>query len=119
VWDLIVSSPASTVLRPSDLHARSGANGREVREVVEAALTAGLIRPVYRIANESVSDPHARAWTAELLSLRRIWDTIDGAEVNGANPKEISIGFQRTKVNVSVRIPLGAPSPITFVEEKE
>jgi hypothetical protein len=96
LWDLIAASPEHTVFRPSDFQVRCGASESDIKAAVQAALTAGLIRPVYRIANARVIDPQARAWTPELVSLRRKYKTDGGVEVDGADPKEIAIGFERT-----------------------
>lgn len=97
VLELIAVAPAHTVFRPSELYAQSGASVNDVKTAVRAALAAGLIQAVYCIANERVIDPQARAWTPELVSLRRKWETDDGEEIDGADPKEIAIAFRRTQ----------------------
>ncbi len=103
MWEFIASSPALSVFKPSDLHGRYGASEPDIKTVIQAALTAGLIQPVYRIANEHVIDPQARAWTPELVSLRRKWEADDGEEIDGADPKEIAIAFERTQAVQAVQ----------------
>jgi hypothetical protein len=102
MWEYIAASPSLVIFKPSDLSARYGITADAVKTVVLAALTAGLLRPVYRIANASVLDRQARAWTPELVTLRRKWETTDGDEVDGADPKEIAIAFERTQVDRDV-----------------
>lgn len=96
MWEFIVASPARTIFKASDLYARYGAPEPDVKAVVGAALTAGLVVPVYRLSDAEVIDPQAHAWTRDLMSLRRTWKTTSGDDVDGADPSEITVGFERT-----------------------
>lgn len=100
MWEFIGALPTHTIFKASDLLARFGAPEPDIKATIRAALEADLVVPVYRISNGDVTDPQAHAWTHDLMSLRRTWKTTSGADVDGADPREIMVGFERTPAAV-------------------
>lgn len=96
IWEFIGALPTHTIFKASDLLARFGAPESDIKDTIRAALEVGLVVPVYRLSNGDVTDPQAHAWTPELMSLRRTWKTTSGADVDGSDPREILVGFERT-----------------------
>jgi hypothetical protein len=99
VWDALADVKDGDVVNPGEFASRFKAPVGETQRALVEAVNAGLVVPVYRLAaDEDLLDEHnLHDWTDDLMTLRRTFTSSStGVVVDGADAKNIRVGFRRT-----------------------
>lgn len=93
--DEIISKKKYDVFTISDISSQFSINKEETKRAILSSVSAGLVRPVYRIKSRLNIIESENLWTEDLPKLSRLFTTEDGSEIDGAAPENIEVGFRR------------------------
>lgn len=92
---LLKESKAGDLFTPSDVLARLGGSEDRVRAALLSATKAGFLEPVYRLKTELIVEEIENDWTRSLSSLARTFTIDGGDQLDGCDPRNIEIAFER------------------------
>jgi hypothetical protein len=97
VWESIGTLADGTIVTPGEFASRFKVDPKVVQGAIIDAVNAGLLEPVYRlVAPQDLLEQHSLlSWTTDLVSLRRVFEA-GNVEVDGADARNVGIGFRRT-----------------------
>lgn len=93
--DEIIRKKKDDIFTISDISSQFSINKEETKRAILSSVSAGLVRPVYRIKSRLNIIESENFWTEDLPKLSRLFTTEDGSEIDGAAPENIEVGFRR------------------------
>ena len=100
--DVLKAVQPGEIIKPQDVINKFGGTEEVVRNILVTAVKAGFIVPVYRIKTENLIQNYENAWTTSLRSLAKIFEISDRESIDGSNPKNIEIAFERVVIEREV-----------------
>lgn len=91
----ILSCKSKSVITPGDLASRFPLQPDKARSTLLIAMRAGIVEPVYRVATTAMIEELPNHWTNVLSCFKKILTTVDGQKIDGTNPENIEVAFQR------------------------
>lgn len=93
ILEFIVSKKDDYLFQPGELCNKYGKQPELVQGILLEAVQAGFIVPAYRLKTERLLLESSNPWTKSLPSLRRVFHTEDGKDIDGSDPANIEVGF--------------------------
>lgn len=93
--DWIAKQPPLRLITPGDVAQSFALAPGEARSTLLTAMKAGLVEPVYRLATTELIEEFLNDWSPDLARFRRHATTATGVKIDGADPKNLEVAFQR------------------------
>jgi hypothetical protein len=87
--------PPASLITPADLAATHALAPASAKDLLIRAMAAGLVEPVYRIRTNQVLLELQNGWSPDLHRLKRVLTTESGQAIDGGDPENIEVAFQR------------------------
>lgn len=84
-----------SILVPGSMAQIFGLAPGEARSTLLTAMKVGIVEPVYRLATTEILEDFFNDWSPDLSRFRRNISTVMGVKIDGANPENIEVAFQR------------------------
>lgn len=85
------------IFKASDISNSVSVSNEKLKAALLEGINLGLVTPVYRLKTESIVREFSNEWTSNLAALSQKFSLENGEEINGRDPKNIEIAFQRSK----------------------
>ena len=86
---------SADLLLPGDVLGFFGGTPELVRDVLVGGVSAGLLAPVFRLKTDELVLEAENAWVLHPALLSRVFTTETGRKIDGREPKNIEIAYQR------------------------
>lgn len=90
--------PPTKQVTPAELAATFSLEPASARDLLVRAMAAGLVEPVYRIKTNEVLVETPNDWSVKLSHFKRVLTTESNQAIDGSDPENIEVAFQRVGV---------------------
>lgn len=85
------------IFKAADISNSVSVSNDKLKSALLESINLGLVTPVYRLKTETTVREFSNDWTSNLATLAQKFFLDNGEEINGRDPKNIEIAFQRSK----------------------
>ncbi len=91
----VAQQPPLTIISPAELAATYSLKPGVSRSILMKGMQAGLLQAVYRVKTTDLISDIRNDWSTNLQNLKRVLTTDSGQLIDGSDPKNIEVAFQR------------------------
>jgi len=95
IFEEFTDTSNNEVFTMSMLASRHKVSINKLKKTTVSAINAGLIEPVYRLNTQEFLQEIPNEWVEDLSSLKQVFTSESGVEVDGRNPSNIEVGFRK------------------------
>lgn len=95
VWDFLLSLEGGKKVTLSFLQTKTNESFEVVKQSVLVGIKAGILRSVYRLNSHATFLETHNNWTPQLRELSKKFRTIDDEFLDGSDPRNIEVAFER------------------------